>query len=112
MANLSYANMYFLFTCRTVQEVLAGLELLLSDDGANIVNVDREDVLEGATIAFTSPRFDPTKKLDVTFGDEDGIDTGGPSRECLRLLMEEVKSLGIFHGSDHAKNLQLDGCGK
>lgn len=74
----------------------------------NIVNVDRDNVLDGGFRGFSRKSFDPLSPLDVKFSDEDGIDTGGPTREFLRLAMNSVKDLPIFAGPDNQKMLVLD----
>ena len=74
----------------------------------NIINVDRDDVMDGCKRAFMRPRFNPKAGLDVKFVGEEGIDNGGLSSELLRLLLNEVRHLSIFTGPEYARNLVLD----
>ncbi len=62
----------------------------------NKVNVYRENVLEGAKTAFQRQCFDPVCKLSVKFAEEDGFDLGGPSREFLRLAIEQTRTQPIW----------------
>lgn len=43
---------------------------------------------------------------------EEALDTGGPTREFLTLLMDAIKTRRIFEGKDHAKYLTFDSKGK
>lgn len=43
---------------------------------------------------------------------EDAIDSGGPSREFMGLLLMQIMEMGIFAGSPKAKSLVLDYNGK
>ena len=98
------------FSSSSVKDMLAHLATQLdgSDDRRNLVNVDRDDVLEGAAIAWASPRFNPLQKLSVRFIGENGIDDGGPSREFLRLAMTAIKDSPLMGGPDEAKLINLD----
>lgn len=46
------------------------------DGLSNIVNIDRENVLEGGMRAFRRRTFDCRNRLSVRFSAEDGTDTG------------------------------------
>lgn len=73
----------------------------------NIVNVDRHNVLEGCFRAFNR-RFDDNRMLNVRFSGEDGVDSGGLTREFFRLALQELKSSGVFQGGDVKKFIKLD----
>ncbi|WAR19960.1 hypothetical protein MAR_001798, partial [Mya arenaria] len=73
----------------------------------NMVNVTRENVIEGAIRAFLRRSFDPCADLHVKFGGEDGIDDGRLTREFMRLLKKEMRQQPIFVGKDGFKMLAL-----
>lgn len=62
-------------------------------------------MLEGAYRGFARPSFKPANLLSVRFGGEPGIDEGGPTREFLRLVLEEIRKSKIFQGEDNSKHL-------
>ena len=74
----------------------------------NIVNVLREDVLDGAYRALQRPQFDPFRLLSVKFAGEDGVDSGGLTREFFRLAMQAIQSSALFHGEENGKFVHLD----
>jgi len=74
----------------------------------NLINVDRNDVLDGGFRGFKRKSFNPHQLLSVKFSGENGIDTGGLTREFLPLAMREIKKQSIFHGSENALNLSMD----
>lgn len=64
-----------------------------------------DSILEGALRAIGLRRFDPESKLDIVFQyaedtGEGAADEGGPTRECLRLLMRDIHTSDIFEGPD------------
>jgi len=77
-------------------------------EGRNIVNVSRQDVLDGGFRAFRQQSFIPTRSLSVRFSGEDGIDTGGLSREFMRLAVNGIKDLPLFEGTDNCKMIGLN----
>ena len=79
-----------------------------SDGPTNIVNVDRDNVLDGALRAFGRKGFDPTRSLNVHFVDEQGIDAGGLSKEFLRLTLTAIRDLPVFCGPANSRNILLD----
>jgi hypothetical protein len=72
-----------------------------------MVNVTRENVIEGAIRAFQRRSFDPCADLHVKFVGEDGIDDGGLTREFMRLLKKEISQQPMFVGKDGSKMLAL-----
>lgn len=42
---------------------------------------------------------------------EEGLDSGGPTREFLTLLMDSIKTRRVFEGKDNAKYLSFDSKG-
>ena len=83
-----------------------------ANERANIVNVDRSDVLEGTFRAFQRSSFDHHRVLNVRFSGEQGIDEGGPTRELMRLAIRAIKDTSVFEGPDNEKRLALDSNGK
>ncbi|KAL0965892.1 hypothetical protein UPYG_G00287310 [Umbra pygmaea] len=76
-------------------------------------NINRNSVLDGAFRAFGRKSYDPFKRISVKFSDEtgnleEGVDLGGPRRELLSLLMEEIEHSPMLAGPDGQKNLALD----
>jgi hypothetical protein len=74
----------------------------------NVVNVDRENVLDGGLRGFNRKSFDPCFRLNVRFSGEDGIDNGGLTREFMHLALIQLKDLAIFGGPENSKFLTLD----
>ena len=74
----------------------------------NVVNVDRDDILEGGIRAFQRNSFKPNLALSVRFAAEDGIDSGGLMREFMRLAMKAIQQYRIFEGDENKRLLALD----
>ncbi|XP_056615096.1 G2/M phase-specific E3 ubiquitin-protein ligase-like [Triplophysa dalaica] len=79
----------------------------------NMINVCRDNVMDGAKRAFARRSFNPEAKISVVFMDdsmqaEGAVDEGGPSREFFRLLMMAIKESTLFTGPENNKNLSLD----
>jgi len=92
-------------------DVLRHLESNIDVDGdKNIVNVMREDVLDGGFRGFMRKTFHPCRKLSVRFSGEVAIDDGGPTREFLRLALSQIESK-LFYGESNRKFLTLDANG-
>ncbi len=94
----------------TLPEILTRLHSVVEIESSgkkNIFNVNRDNVLDGALRAFKRPTFNQYYSPNVKFSGEDGIDDGGPSREFLRLLMEDVSRFTAFEGPESAKCFQL-----
>jgi len=92
-------------------DVLRCLESNIDSDGTkNIVNVIREDVLDGGFRGFMRKTFNPCHKLSVRFSGEAAIDDGGPTREFLRLALYQIE-MKLFYGESNGKFLTLDADG-
>lgn len=90
-------------------DILVRLASVIDGDGLkNIVNVAREDVLDGGFRGFKRKSFNACHLLSVRFSGEDGIDTGGLTREFLRLSLSAIQKLSIFCGPVNSRNLSLD----
>ncbi|KAL3853765.1 hypothetical protein ACJMK2_017279 [Sinanodonta woodiana] len=92
----------------TLPEILTKLESRIVTSRKNIVNVHRENVLDGGFRAFGRKSFDSWCELHVRFSGEADIDTGGPQREFMRLALKAIKKLPIFGGPDNEKILVYD----
>lgn len=91
-----------------MEEILQNLATVLErDERANIINVDRDQILDCALRALRR-RFNPRRPLNVRFTGEDGLDSGGLSREFMRLTLKEMQSCIIFHGAVNSKFIKLD----
>jgi len=98
-----------LFSEETFEELISKLAAKVDVSGLkNVINVNRDDVLDGAFRGFRRPTFDSKKLLNVRFCGEDGIDNGGVTREFLRIAVSAVKTSSIFTGPDDARNIVLD----
>ena len=77
-----------------------------SDSAAkNMVNVDRDDILDGACRAFSRTRFNQWAPLSVKFSGEQGIDNGGLTRAFLQLAISAIHDSQIFGGENGKKVL-------
>jgi len=83
-----------------------------SSGSANMINVDRNNVLECFVRAFARHTFDPFQRIDICFVDVDSntegaIDSGGPSREFFRILLQSVVTSNMFEGPENFKHISL-----
>ena len=96
----------------SLYEILLGMSTCINvDEKKNIVNVTRHDILDGGYRAFLRKSFNPNHLLSVKFAGEQGMDTGGPTREFLSLAMKEIFNSGLFEGESNAKYLTLSATG-
>jgi len=98
--------------CRfdTFEEILLDLKNRTSPDARkNVINVTRGGVWEGARNGFCRGSFNPCSLLSVRFSGEDGIDSGGLTREFLRLLFRELcDNNTLFFGKTTEKCIAYD----
>lgn len=71
---------------------------------------------EGAARGFKRASYDPSHDMLVKFTDdagqtEEGVDTGGPKREFLTILMDCLRTRRIFDGPENRKFLTFDSAG-
>lgn len=91
-----------------MKDVIANVRLQLDANAKkNMVNVIRSDVLDGVMRAVQRVSFNPKAELNVHFVGEDGIDQGGPRRECMSLTMRAIENLSLFAGTCGAKGKHL-----
>ena len=96
-------------TLRTLQ---AQLDVISPAPPANSINVIRADVLGSAFRAFRRRKFNPKMNLSVVFVDacgqgEGAVDTGGPKREFINLLMKALINSRFFVGPPESRSLTL-----
>ena len=100
-------------TVETVESVLHRLQSQVDVDGRrNVVNVSREEVLDGARRGFRRATFKNTHMLTVKFSGEAGIDDGGPTREFMRLALKAMHDSYLFEGPNNCKVLAVNIAGK
>jgi len=111
---------YFLYFVvlryRDWKSQLAALQRQIITQESTVFNVTRCDVLNGFRRGVNRKCFDPFKRIDVLFVDsanvaEGSIDSGGPTREFLRLLLLEIFTSGLFEGPANGKQLALSTIG-
>ncbi|XP_028650961.1 uncharacterized protein LOC114646789 [Erpetoichthys calabaricus] len=87
----------------TLPDVIAKLSHHIDHGRVSRFNIARSNVWDGAVRGFKRATYSETCDMLVRFTDdagvfEDGIDTGGPRREFLTLLMNHLKDRPIFDG--------------
>jgi hypothetical protein len=109
-----YLNFILLSCCifkreRSFFDIIHDLSSQVDPDGKkNIVNVDRNYVWESAIRTFSRKTFVDKHMLTVRFSGEDGVDSGGLTREYLRLVFKEIRALSLFTGKENSKLLRFD----
>lgn len=87
------------------------------DVAKNLINVRRNHVMEDGIAKMSRSKFDPSRPLSVKFADELGssegaVDLGGPTREFLRLAVQEAFSTNAFIGTASSKVIVINQEGK
>lgn len=77
-------------------------------DNPTIIEVRRTNVLEDVKDIIVNDTFDFRRGIKIQFTNEAGVDSGGLSRECLRICMKHIKNLQIFEGPVFEKVLAPD----
>ncbi|XP_040905180.1 G2/M phase-specific E3 ubiquitin-protein ligase-like [Toxotes jaculatrix] len=88
---------------QSASEVIANLALQIDRNTVSRFNICRSEFWDGAMRGFKRGTFSEAKDLLVKFSDdagrfEEGLDTGGPKREFLSLLMKSLRKRPIFDG--------------
>ncbi|XP_062862578.1 G2/M phase-specific E3 ubiquitin-protein ligase-like [Trichomycterus rosablanca] len=88
---------------QSVLDIIANLALQIDRHAVSRFNICRSDVWDGAVRGFKRGTFSENKDILVRFSDdggrfEEGLDTGGPKREFLTLLMKRLSKRPIFDG--------------
>ncbi|XP_073350121.1 G2/M phase-specific E3 ubiquitin-protein ligase-like [Pagrus major] len=94
----------------SASEIIANLALQIDRHTVSRFNICRSDIWDGAVREFKRGTFSEMKDLLVKFSDdvgrfEEGIDTGGPKREFLSLLMKSLNEQSIFDGPAESRYL-------
>lgn len=100
----------------SISEITANLALEIDHRAVSRFNICRSDIWNGAVRGFKRATFSEKKDILVKFSDnegtlEEGIDTGGPKREFLSLLMKELKKRPIFDGPMESRYLVYNSTG-
>ncbi|XP_054457458.1 uncharacterized protein LOC129093448 isoform X2 [Anoplopoma fimbria] len=94
----------------TLPLIIANLSLLIDHKKVSRFNISRSNIWDGAVRGFKRSTYSEACDMLVRFTDdagvfEEGIDTGGPRREFLTLLMKLLKDRPIFDGPEGHKFL-------
>ncbi|XP_073727841.1 G2/M phase-specific E3 ubiquitin-protein ligase [Misgurnus anguillicaudatus] len=97
----------------TAADIVSNLSHKLNTTSCSRFNINRANVWDGALRGFRRCSFDPACSMLVKFTDdaglmEEALDSGGPTREFLTLLMDAIKTRRVFEGKDNAKYLSYD----
>ncbi|XP_038572790.1 uncharacterized protein LOC119901265 isoform X2 [Micropterus salmoides] len=89
----------------TLPDIVANLSLPINHKKVSRFNISRANFWDGAVRGFKRTTYSETCDMLVKFTDdtgvlEEGIDTGGPRREFLTLLMKHLKDRPIFDGPE------------
>ncbi|XP_076616603.1 G2/M phase-specific E3 ubiquitin-protein ligase-like [Chaetodon auriga] len=84
-------------------EIIANLALAIDHKSVSRFNVSRSDIWDGAVQGFRRSSYSENSDMFVKFTDdagsmEEGLDTGGPTREFLTLLINRLRHRPIFDG--------------
>ena len=79
------------------------LKVLLEEEDHHRITVRRRHIFKDAIITAFRTGFQFKKHLAVTFLGEPAVDTGGPCREFLCLLMQERCRSTFFEGPEDAR---------
>lgn len=93
-------NKCFFFSRETnvqAHEIIANLALAVDHKKVSRFNISRSDVWDGAVRGFNRSTYSDNNDMFVKFNDdagcfEEGLDTGGPRREFLTLLMSHLRN--------------------
>ncbi|XP_049325030.1 G2/M phase-specific E3 ubiquitin-protein ligase-like [Astyanax mexicanus] len=94
-------------------DVVSNLSLKIDPTSFNRFNINRANVWDGAIRGFKRSAYNPSYDMLVKFSDdvgqtEDSIDTGGPKREFLTLLLDAIRTRRVFEGRSSAKYLAFN----
>ncbi|XP_045898128.1 G2/M phase-specific E3 ubiquitin-protein ligase-like [Micropterus dolomieu] len=89
----------------TLPDIVANLSLPIDHKKVSRFNISRANFWDGAVRGFKRTTYSETCDMLVKFTDdtgvlEEGIDSGGPRREFLTLLMKHLKDRPIFDGPE------------
>ncbi|KAL4005242.1 hypothetical protein ACER0C_004955 [Sarotherodon galilaeus] len=92
--------------------IIANLALELDHKKVSRFNISRSAVWDGAVRGFRRSTYSDNYDMFIKFNDdagsfEEGLDTGGPRREFLTLLMGSLRNRPIFDGPPESRYLVL-----
>ena len=96
---------------------MSDLSLKIIKTSCSRFNINRANVWDGAIRGFRRASYNPLHDMLVKFTDdegttEDAVDTGGPKREFLTLLMDCLRTRRIFDGPENRRFLTFNSAGK
>lgn len=91
-------------------EIIGNLALAIDHKKISRFNISRSDVWDGAVRGFRRSTYSDNNDMFIKFNDdagcfEEGLDTGGPRREFLTLLMSHLRNRPIFDGPPESRYL-------
>ncbi|MBN3294635.1 G2E3 ligase, partial [Polypterus senegalus] len=94
-------------------EILAELAKQIQSNKVSRFNINRGDIWDGALRGFRRSTYNPTYTMLVKFTDDSGntehaIDAGGPKRQFLQLLIQDLQYQRTFEGKENEKYLRCD----
>ncbi|XP_051990890.1 G2/M phase-specific E3 ubiquitin-protein ligase [Xyrauchen texanus] len=97
----------------TSADIVSNLSLKIIKTSCSRFNINRADVWDGAIRGFRRASYNPSHDMLVKFTDdegttEDAVDTGGPKREFLTLLMDCLRTQRIFDGPANRRFLTFN----
>eukprot|EP00794_Sanderia_malayensis_P013268 gene13268-14635_t len=97
-------------TSLSIYEILDNLASKIDTESISIFNISRNHLWESAKRGLNRKSFSPKKRISAKFTDDIGVaegavDSGGPKREFLTLLMQHLQGSPLFQGEDDAKLL-------
>ena len=89
----------------TAADVVSNLSLMIDRTSCSRFNINRANVWDGAIQGFERSAYNPSYDMLVKFSDdagqtEEALDTGGPKREFLTLLMDAIRTRRVFDGRE------------
>lgn len=97
----------------SAENIVSELASKITNTSYSRFNINRANIWDGALRGFKRSSYDPSHEILVKFTDdggraEDAVDTGGPKREFLTLLMDCLRSRRVFDGPEDRKFLTFD----
>ncbi|XP_056091518.1 G2/M phase-specific E3 ubiquitin-protein ligase-like [Rhinichthys klamathensis goyatoka] len=104
---------YYSTDVLTSADIVSDLSLKIIKTSCSRFNINRADVWDGAIRGFGRASYNPSHDMLVKFTDdegttEDAVDTGGPKREFLTLLMDCLRTRRIFDGPANRRFLTFN----
>ena len=116
--SLLTASIFYFRNAKTLEVLFEDLSKELDPDARkNIININRDNPLDGMIRAVNRPSFNPAAPPSVLFLNnreqpELGIDAGGPTRECFRLCISSLCKLPLFKSYSEQHGVAIGLCQK